>query len=145
LKDSVIAQTATVVRKVTNASKLYKTVIGETSYTFLHSTATSEPTISIQSAEPIAPTNTLMHGDIVIDMELQKRIDDQLKYALVGTVFTGEAKQVGPETQGQPGWYKVILQGVEYQFVKRKRGKRQSSEIFVLSMTNLFGAKNASN
>jgi hypothetical protein len=143
LKESVDAQQATVVRKVTNASKLYKMVIDNTTYIFLYSTATTEPTISIQSSEPIVESYPLMHGDIVIDPDLQKQVDDKLKYALAGTVINGEAKRVHSNIKGQPDWYKVVLHGIEYQFVRRKRGGYQPSEVFVLSMTNLFGVKNA--
>jgi len=142
-----------------NDSSLYRVVINKKAYSFTYLVSRADcrttTTIEVQNIEdvdepdstppPPADAIPVKYKSFNIDPDLQLLLDDKLKYALSGAVYRGEAKQVvrreGNTTVG-PGWWKVVLDGIEYEYIRH--AKKVRLDIYLLKVTNLFGVLNAS-
>jgi hypothetical protein len=139
-----------------NKSSLYRVVINGKAYTFTTFTGRvdgrNETTIDIQNIEDVnEPDSTpqpppqpipVKFKSLNIDPELQHLLDDKLKYALSGGAYRGEAQLVNSNKPGVPSWWRMVIDGIEYEYIRH--AKKVRLDIYLLKVTNLFGVLNVS-
>jgi hypothetical protein len=147
---------AEILERRPNKVNLYRVVINRKAYTFTLSNirfeGRSDTAIEVQNIEdvnevdsappPPPPPIPAKFQALNFDPELQELVTDKLKYALSGAVYRGEAKQVHSNQAGVPSWWKVVLDGIEYEYIRYN--KKMRLDVYLLKVTNLFGVLNVS-